>query len=105
MPNDNPIDDRERRENKRLFHKYRRRTDPSLWGPGVLTVVIAAAVLWLFAEVHKIDYLENQQTGLNERVERVEKALQWMVSHRKGALGIFPTRVAAEEHQLNRGLK
>jgi len=48
----------ERRERGRLIHRFQRKTDPSIWLPGSITIIISAAILWAASElntVHKLN--------------------------------------------------
>lgn len=48
----------EKRKRGRLIHRFQRKTDPSIWLPGTIVVVISAAILWAASElntVHKLN--------------------------------------------------
>lgn len=53
--------DKDRRSKGRLFHRYQRQTDPSIWFPGVITLVVGAAILWAASALNDVEGLRLAQ--------------------------------------------
>lgn len=44
----------DRRRKNRIIHRYRRSADPSLWLPGIITIVGGAFIVWSVVELNSV---------------------------------------------------
>lgn len=70
--------EKDRRSTGALFHRYRRQTDPSIWLPGVITLVVGAFILW---SVSALNDVEGLKSAKKQNAKWHEESAKWHEEH------------------------